>query len=119
MKLTKIMNSKLIKKLLLLFEIIVINPLLIIHGFNMYLGDEKYSTNWLNTREKIKGFIKLIRLRNNSSISGTPFRCWRDNEVKEGVNLERVCDYCGKHCYTLIYTEKKILLCQNCFLEKY
>ena len=74
MKLSKIMNSKLVKKLILLFEIIVINPLLIIHGFNMYLGDEKYSTDWLNTREKIKGFIKLNRLRNNSSISGTPFR---------------------------------------------
>ncbi len=107
MKLTKIMNSKLIKKLLLLFEIMVINPLDTIYGFDCYLGDEKYSTNWLNARKKIKGFIKLIRLHNNSSISGTPFRCWRDNEVKEGVNLERVCDYCGEHSYTLIYTEKK------------
>lgn len=73
MKLTKIMNSKLIKKVLLLFEIMVINPLDTIYGFDCYLGDEKYSTNWLNARKKIKGFIKLIRLHNNSSISGTLF----------------------------------------------
>ena len=119
MKLTKIMNSKLVKKLLLLFEIIVINPLIIITGYSYFLGDEKYSINWLNNRNKIKGFFKLIKLHTNSSISGTPFRCWRDNEVKEGVNLKRVCDYCGEHSYTLIYTEKRILLCQNCFIEKY
>ncbi|MBR4330473.1 MAG: hypothetical protein IKP71_11565 [Candidatus Riflebacteria bacterium] len=109
----QIMNSKLVKKLLLLFEITVINPLLTITGFSMYLGDEKYSTDWLNTRKKIKGFIKLIKLHNNSSISDTPFRCWRDNEVKEGVNLKRLCDYCGEHYYTLIYTEKKYFFAKN------
>ncbi len=117
MKISKILNSKLVKKILLLLQILI-NIIYAIDGFSYYFGDEKHSTDWLNKKNKFKAFIKLLRLMTDSSISGSNYRCWRDHEVKEGANLKGVCDYCGKHCHTMFYT-KKGTFCQTHFIEKY
>lgn len=118
MKISKILNSKLVKKILLLLEVIVINPLVTIDCFSDYFGDTKGSTDWLNKKNKFKAFIKLLRLKTDRSISGSNYRCWKDHYVKEGANLKGVCDYCGKHCHTMFYT-KKGTFCQTHFIEKY